>query len=62
MEFPVADYYDGMWHYDEQNANITTTINTTLKVLFNVSSAELKDKEWERTVRIDRVRLVPVLE
>ena len=62
VEFPVADYYDGMWHYDEQNANITTTINTTLKVLFNVSSAELKDKEWERTVRIDRVRLVPVLE
>lgn len=62
IDFPVADYYDGMWFFDEQNANINTTVNTTLKILFNVSSSELKDPIWERRARIDRVRLVPVLE
>lgn len=62
VEFPVADHYDGMWFYDERNANVVTSINTTLKVLFNITSAEAKNKDWERLVRIDRIRLVPILE
>lgn len=60
--FPVADYYDGMWFYDERNANTSQTVNTKLRILFNVANKELTDKTWERVARIDRVRLVPVLE
>ena len=62
VEFPSVDHYDNMWYYDERNANMTTSINTTLKVLFNLTSTESKDRAWERVARIDRIRLVPIME
>lgn len=63
IDIPIADYYDPMWRCDEKNGSTTLVTNTKLKVQTRLSSSENRDKvNWGRILRIDRVRLVPVIE
>lgn len=63
VTFKTADYYDPMWYYEEKNGSTTPTYNTKIRILFNLTRAEIRNPaEWEMTARFDRIRLVPVLE
>lgn len=61
VELPVADFYDGMWYLNEKNSAADIVETTTLQVKTKVSSSDAR-KGYVRKFRVDRIRLVPVLE
>lgn len=61
ISIPVSNYYDSMWYLTPGNSAADVSVTTTLQVKTKVTATDAKNG-YVRKFRIDRIRLVPVLE